>query len=192
MATDVSSTSVSGSDPGIDGRVRRRQSHSRSRASRPRSRRGRQSAVTVTAYDAYGNVATGYTGSVALASSDGRAVLPAELRFSSTRRGHAKRFGHARHRRDAVHHREGRAQFRIQRHRAGHHRRTPPRRAFWSCQAIHRPWRARREFTVTARDPYGNAGRGYTARSASRAATRRRAAWRVSLRLHVHDRPRRR
>ena len=34
--------------------------------------------VTVTAYDAYGNVATGYTGTVAITSSDGHAVLPAD------------------------------------------------------------------------------------------------------------------
>ncbi len=32
--------------------------------------------VTVTAYDAYGNIATGYTGTVAITSSDGKAVLP--------------------------------------------------------------------------------------------------------------------
>ena len=42
---------------------------------------GTASAVTVTAYDA-SQLATGYTGSVAH-SSDGRAVLPAELDFSS-------------------------------------------------------------------------------------------------------------
>src|SRR5439155_19980033 len=35
-------------------------------------------AVTVTAKDPYGNTATGYTGTVHLASGDGQAVLPAD------------------------------------------------------------------------------------------------------------------
>jgi hypothetical protein len=39
--------------------------------------------VTVTAYDAYGNVATGYTGTVHFTSSDGQAVLPADSTLSS-------------------------------------------------------------------------------------------------------------
>jgi hypothetical protein len=39
--------------------------------------------VTVTAYDAYGNVATGYTGTVQFTSSDGQAVLPADSTLSS-------------------------------------------------------------------------------------------------------------
>jgi hypothetical protein len=42
---------------------------------------GDSTAVTVTAYDAYGNVATGYTGTVHLSSSDGQAVLPADYIF---------------------------------------------------------------------------------------------------------------
>jgi len=33
--------------------------------------------VTVTAFDQYGNIATGYTGTVHFGSSDGQAVLPA-------------------------------------------------------------------------------------------------------------------
>ena len=37
---------------------------------------GTAGTVTVTAYDAYGNVATGYTGTVSLTSSDPHAVLP--------------------------------------------------------------------------------------------------------------------
>ena len=40
---------------------------------------GQRVDVTVTAYDAYGNVATGYTGTVSLTSSDPHAVLPSEL-----------------------------------------------------------------------------------------------------------------
>jgi len=39
--------------------------------------------VTVTAYDAYGNVATGFTGTVQLGSSDGKATLPASVTFSA-------------------------------------------------------------------------------------------------------------
>ena len=37
---------------------------------------GAAGSVTVTAMDAYGNVVTGYTGTVAITSSDGQAVLP--------------------------------------------------------------------------------------------------------------------
>ena len=39
--------------------------------------------VTVTAEDAYGNVATGYTGTVHFTSSDGQATLPANYTFTS-------------------------------------------------------------------------------------------------------------
>jgi hypothetical protein len=39
--------------------------------------------VTVTAYDAYGNVATSYTGTVAITSSDSNAVLPASAGLKS-------------------------------------------------------------------------------------------------------------
>ena len=40
---------------------------------------GKSNMVTVTAYDAYGNVADGYTGTVALSSSDGRCRLAGGL-----------------------------------------------------------------------------------------------------------------
>ena len=40
--------------------------------------------VVVTAYDAYGNVATGYTGTVSLTSSDPHAVLPSSFTFTGT------------------------------------------------------------------------------------------------------------
>jgi hypothetical protein len=39
--------------------------------------------LTVTAYDAYGNVATGYTGTVHFTSSDGQAVLPADATLTN-------------------------------------------------------------------------------------------------------------
>jgi hypothetical protein len=43
--------------------------------------------LTVTAKDAYGNVATGYTGTVHLSSSDGQAVLPVDYLFSASDAG---------------------------------------------------------------------------------------------------------
>ncbi len=43
--------------------------------------------VSVTAYDAYGNVATGYTGTVVLTSSDGQAVLPGPYTFTAADAG---------------------------------------------------------------------------------------------------------
>ena len=42
---------------------------------------------TVTAYDAYGNVATGYTGTVHFTSSDAGATLPANYTFTSANAG---------------------------------------------------------------------------------------------------------
>ena len=39
--------------------------------------------MTVTAYDAYGNVATGYTGTVAFTSSDPQACFPADYTFTA-------------------------------------------------------------------------------------------------------------
>ncbi len=39
-------------------------------------------ALTVTAYDPYGNVATGFAGTIRLSSSDGRASLPASFTFT--------------------------------------------------------------------------------------------------------------
>src|SRR5205085_609453 len=42
---------------------------------------------TVTARDAYGNVATGYTGTVHFASSDTQAVLPADYTFTAADAG---------------------------------------------------------------------------------------------------------
>ena len=43
--------------------------------------------VTVTAFDAYNNVASGYTGTVALSSSDGHAILPADYTFTASDAG---------------------------------------------------------------------------------------------------------
>jgi probable HAF family extracellular repeat protein len=43
--------------------------------------------ITVTAYDAYGNVATGYLGTVAFKSSDASAILPPNYSFTTTDKG---------------------------------------------------------------------------------------------------------
>ena len=43
--------------------------------------------LTVTIYDSYGNVATGYNGSIDFASSDAQAVLPANYTFNSNDKG---------------------------------------------------------------------------------------------------------
>ena len=43
---------------------------------------GAAHSVTVTAYDPYGNVATGYTGTVHFTSTDAQAVLPANYTFT--------------------------------------------------------------------------------------------------------------
>src|SRR5262249_665004 len=48
---------------------------------------GQSMPVTVTLLDAYGNVATGYTGTVHFTSSDAQAVLPANYRFRSSDAG---------------------------------------------------------------------------------------------------------
>ncbi|MHB1561204.1 MAG: S8 family serine peptidase, partial [Isosphaeraceae bacterium] len=45
---------------------------------------GTAASVTVTAVDPYGNLVTGFTGTVALASSDGQAVLPASYTFAAS------------------------------------------------------------------------------------------------------------
>jgi len=44
---------------------------------------GQEVPFTATAYDAYGNVATGYAGSVKLTSTDGAVVLPATAKFTA-------------------------------------------------------------------------------------------------------------
>jgi hypothetical protein len=49
--------------------------------------RGVLFSFTVTALDAYGNVATGYTGTVHFTSSDGRAVLPIDYTFQASDAG---------------------------------------------------------------------------------------------------------
>ena len=48
---------------------------------------GVANSVTVTAHDAYGNVATGYSGTVAWSSSDAHAVLPSSYTFANSNQG---------------------------------------------------------------------------------------------------------
>ena len=79
-ATDASSLHAV---PSRESSCRRRlPRRSQSPAFPPVTRRATAGSVTVTAYDAYGNVATGYTGTVALTSSDPHAVLPSSYTFT--------------------------------------------------------------------------------------------------------------
>ena len=48
---------------------------------------GSANAITVTAYDAYSNLATGYRGTVAVSSSDGQATLPSNYTFQASDNG---------------------------------------------------------------------------------------------------------
>jgi autotransporter-associated beta strand protein len=48
---------------------------------------GTTHAMTITLWDAYGNVATGYTGTVAISSTDPQAALPATYTFASADKG---------------------------------------------------------------------------------------------------------
>ena len=43
--------------------------------------------ITVTAYDAYGNVATGYTGTIRFTSTDSTAKLPENYTFTASDKG---------------------------------------------------------------------------------------------------------
>ena len=80
-ATDSVATSSAGSETGIS--VRPAAAESLKVTGFPTTATaGTASSVVVTAFDAYGNVATGYTGTVALSSSDDHAVLPASLAFT--------------------------------------------------------------------------------------------------------------
>jgi ELWxxDGT repeat protein len=55
--------------------------------SNPNPTAGVAFAVTVTSLDAYGNTATGYTGTVRFSATDGQAVLPASYTFTGTDQG---------------------------------------------------------------------------------------------------------
>ena len=85
-ATDMITTSLAAGEDGIA--VQAATARTLSVTGFPTTdRAGTASAVIVTAYDAYGNVANGYTGTVALSSSGGHAVLPGDYTFTPTDAG---------------------------------------------------------------------------------------------------------
>ena len=61
---------------------------------------------TVTAYDPYGNVATGYSGTVQFTSSDSQAVLPGNYTIHHRGCGRSHLFSHAEDNGHAVDHRD--------------------------------------------------------------------------------------
>ena len=81
--------------------------------------------VVVTAYDAYGNVATGYTGTVSLTSSDPHAVLPSSFTFPGTTGTHTFA-GDARDSGGAVDHSDRYGDLEHHGHGVGHYRLDDP------------------------------------------------------------------
>jgi uncharacterized repeat protein (TIGR03803 family) len=85
-ATDTTTGSVTGSDTGIT--VNPAATASLVFSSVPSgTTAGSAFNLTLTAKDAYGNIATGYTGTVHFTSSDAKAVLPANYTFTSSDAG---------------------------------------------------------------------------------------------------------
>jgi fibronectin type 3 domain-containing protein len=85
-ATDTTTSSVTGTETGITVAPAAASSLRVSGFPSPNTA-GVPGTVTVTALDAYGNVATSYTGTVAFTSSDPKALLPAPYTFTSTNKG---------------------------------------------------------------------------------------------------------
>jgi hypothetical protein len=84
-ATDTATGSITGSESGI---VVTPAAASAINISAPASvRSGKAFSVTVTVLDAYGNVATGYTGTIRFSSSDSSASLPANYAFKASDAG---------------------------------------------------------------------------------------------------------
>src|SRR5207253_3239776 len=79
-ATDTVTSTITGSQSGIAINPAPASSLIVSDFASP-STAGTAGTVTVTAKDAYGNIATGYTGTVHFTSSDGQGVLPADDAF---------------------------------------------------------------------------------------------------------------
>ena len=124
--------------------------------------------MTVTAYDAYGNVATGYTGTVALTSSDPHAVLPSNYTFTASDAG--------KHSFTVTLDTAGTqsitatdtATSSLTRHRVGHRSAGgggEDARGHWVSDQRHGGHV--RYVTVTAYDAYGNVATGYTGTVAS-------------------------
>ena len=84
-ATDLQAASITGSEAGI---LVNPASASHLRITGPSSvKAGTAFSITVTAYDAYGNVATGYRGTVSFKSSDPSATLPRSYTFTAADAG---------------------------------------------------------------------------------------------------------
>src|SRR5438477_157365 len=81
-ATDVSKSTVKGSETGIVVQATTASRLVVSGIATPRTA-GTASSVTVEVKDAYGNRITNYTGTISFSSSDTRAILPANYRFTS-------------------------------------------------------------------------------------------------------------
>ena len=85
-ATDTSTASIVGSDLNISVQPAAAYSLKVTGLANPATA-GTASNFTVTAYDQYGNVATGYAGTIHFASSDSQAVLPGNYSFKSNDAG---------------------------------------------------------------------------------------------------------
>jgi Tol biopolymer transport system component len=84
-ATDTATSSISGQQPGIS--VNAATASTLAVAGYPSTTAGTKQNFTVTALDAYGNVAVGYTGTIHFKSSDGQASLPADYTFTASDAG---------------------------------------------------------------------------------------------------------
>jgi subtilisin family serine protease len=85
-ATDTSTASITGTESGIV--VQSSAAKTLTIGGLPSSvTPGTPYNITVTAYDAYGNVATGYTGTVSFSSSDAKALLPSSYSFVASNAG---------------------------------------------------------------------------------------------------------
>ena len=85
-ATDTTTSSLTGSESNITVNAAGASSFAVSAFPSPDTA-GVSHNLTVTAYDAFGNVATGYTGTVQFSSSDPKAVLPSATTFTSGNHG---------------------------------------------------------------------------------------------------------
>jgi hypothetical protein len=86
MATDTTTASITGSQTGISVNAAAAKALVVSGYASPTTA-GVSQNFSVTARDAYGNTATGYTGKVHFTSSDGQAALPADYTFAATDAG---------------------------------------------------------------------------------------------------------
>jgi hypothetical protein len=84
-ATDSTSSAITGSQSGIA--VTPGAATQLSVSAPAGATAGQAFSITVTAQDAYGNTATGYTGTVHFTSSDGQATLPADYTFAGGDQG---------------------------------------------------------------------------------------------------------